>query len=365
MWSSASLFFLHNGTADNTYVRIDIPEGFSTPSAYASSPLDVADMDGDGDKDILVASSLSPELYWFENVGGRGTTWEKHSITQELPGPTYVKSVDIDNDGDVDILAVGSGSVNYRRTSIAAWFLNTGNGTAFEQRPIEKFSAISQAYPLNLYNTYFADVNGDSTLDLLAAGVMETGRFPTKFLGWWEFSNANKTEATFTSITNDLPSISGPVEFTAADFDGDAAIDVCVTTASGLRVYTNGGNGTAWEEGPRLASNGYYLAALDVDRDGDMDLLASFFGSMFDHSVRWFENTGNATAPWAEQELYRQRNPNDAVLYNMLPLDVDKDYSVDLLFLLRQHNTEHIAWFKNPFTTGTIEIPHLLQFLVD
>ncbi|MEO7426125.1 MAG: VCBS repeat-containing protein [Fibrobacteria bacterium] len=69
----------------------------------------LADFDGDGDPDLFSAGSSSsegvPKAYLWENLDGHGGQWEEHVI---LEGPLRIHDAtvaDLDGDGDLDILA--------------------------------------------------------------------------------------------------------------------------------------------------------------------------------------------------------------------------------------------------------------------
>ena len=85
--------------------------------AFSSSghPLDI---DGDGDKDLLVADHHSEAIIYYENPG-----WKSKVIVSDLRdvllGPLY----DLDNDGDDDI-TYGSRALGYT----LGWIENTGTG---------------------------------------------------------------------------------------------------------------------------------------------------------------------------------------------------------------------------------------------
>ena len=76
--------------------------------------LDVADMDYDGDLDVVVGEHnlddpSSAGLFVFENVDGVGGSWTQHSVhvgDEHHDGATVV---DIDRDGDFDIVSIGWG----------------------------------------------------------------------------------------------------------------------------------------------------------------------------------------------------------------------------------------------------------------
>ncbi|MEH6764983.1 MAG: T9SS type A sorting domain-containing protein [Aequorivita antarctica] len=65
-----------------------------------------ADLDNDGDTDIIstLVETFGGEVVWFENVDGLGSFWEKQTITTEVQFPRSVIAADIDNDGDMDVI---------------------------------------------------------------------------------------------------------------------------------------------------------------------------------------------------------------------------------------------------------------------
>jgi hypothetical protein len=73
----------------------------------------MADVDGDGDLDILVQEHWGTNLGWFENGDGKGTAWVLHMIAGAGgPFAAQTRSIlhgvlgyDFDNDGDIDILS--------------------------------------------------------------------------------------------------------------------------------------------------------------------------------------------------------------------------------------------------------------------
>ena len=67
----------------------------------------MADIDDDGDLDVVFASEQQNKIGWFENVG-RGSSFTEHVIATDMLHAKSVWAEDIDWDGDLDILATAS-----------------------------------------------------------------------------------------------------------------------------------------------------------------------------------------------------------------------------------------------------------------
>jgi hypothetical protein len=118
------------------------------------------DIDGDGDMDVLGAAALgiSDDISWWENADGTGTSWIKHIVHGYFfEGSHAVYSADMDNDGDMDIL----GSCFYEGE--VDWFENlNGLGTSWSEHHIDgNFGGPNSIYA--------EDINGDGIMDILGA----------------------------------------------------------------------------------------------------------------------------------------------------------------------------------------------------
>jgi len=92
---------------------IIVSDNITSPRAIIASDLDL-----DGDNDIIVAASVVNRLVWYENMDGQGLfSTEKEIATMGVNGGAIIAS-DIDSDGDLDIVSTSSGSI------VLAWFEN-------------------------------------------------------------------------------------------------------------------------------------------------------------------------------------------------------------------------------------------------
>ena len=91
-------FFSQSIFAQPTFTENIISTNTSGPvSVYAT------DVDGDGDMDVLSASSYDDKIAWYENDGNQVFT--EQVITTNADGAKSVYATDVDGDGDMDVLS--------------------------------------------------------------------------------------------------------------------------------------------------------------------------------------------------------------------------------------------------------------------
>ena len=127
-----------------------------TDEAETASSVFAIDVDSDGDIDVLSSSEDDNTVAWYENMAGDGREFLRHTITTEAMSPQRVVAIDLDADGDVDALSASLGDDN------VAWYENIdGGGKHWTTHTI--FSGAKGANGLHA-----TDVDGDGDVDVFA-----------------------------------------------------------------------------------------------------------------------------------------------------------------------------------------------------
>lgn len=122
--------------------------------AGGARPVFAADLDHDGDMDVVSSPFGAIDLFWYENENGDGLTWTSHLLDADF-GAFSLFVTDLDRDGNNDILGAGRGE-----DTLAWWDNVNGNGTSFVRNDIDTFM-------FNTTSINAADMDGDNDLDIL------------------------------------------------------------------------------------------------------------------------------------------------------------------------------------------------------
>ena len=128
-----------------------------TTSADAADAVYARDVDGDGDLDVLSASYADCKIAWYENTDGIGNFGPQRVITTAAGQAQSVYAGDVDGDGDLDVLSASSDDDKI------AWYENTdGLGNFGPQQVITTGADGARS-------VYAGDLDGDGDLDVLSA----------------------------------------------------------------------------------------------------------------------------------------------------------------------------------------------------
>lgn len=260
------------------------------------------------------------------NVFIGATAQQFGSRTLITPNATNVNSFtfhDIDEDGDIDIIATSSnGSVSSSLNHVF-WYKNQGNNT---------FSAkilISSAYD-DIAEVKLLDVDEDGKKDLVV-GDNETGMSWIKNMG-----------SGFFGTKQNLPYNTYMSTFEVGDMNNDGKEDIIVAQLSGdsLHFLRNTGNGVFVYESMfyTVTHNIYSLTFGDLDQDQVTDLIVSTGGTTTQKIIQ-FEYVGNA---FVQTNIYT--SPSAPNVYGSFLADMDNDGKVDVV---TEGSTCGGYWFKN------------------
>jgi hypothetical protein len=119
------------------------------------------DMDGDGDMDVLSASGSDDKIAWYENTDGAGTFGAQKIISTAADNARSVYAIDIDGDGDMDVLSASSGDDKI------AWYENTDGAESFGAQNVISTAASGAQ------SVYATDVDRDGDMDVLSASFSD------------------------------------------------------------------------------------------------------------------------------------------------------------------------------------------------
>lgn len=262
-WLTGVAWFQNDGAADPTFTRYTLSGTISWGHI-----LDIADLNNDGHPDLLFASGGNNTVGWYQNGGGPQPTWTQRTISSQVRNAVAADAADVDADGDLDVL---SSEGNGQR--VLVWMNNGGSLPTWSQIQVGTCSWPQEAR--------FADMNGDGDVDVVAAGELQDAIY------WFENLGGGFQWSPHNVVLRDEP-----FWVSVADLDQDGDVDVLASlqSASTFEWYENDGapspvfsSHLIWSQ----ATEPYCIDAADLDRDGDLDLIAASRG---DSTLAWYEN---------------------------------------------------------------------------
>ncbi len=291
-----------------------------------------SDIDGDGDTDFVAAQDL---VSWFENVDGQGTLWIGCSISAAPEMPVTPCTGDFDGDGDIDIVCADVFGLYWY------WWENVeGDGSDWLEHEID--TGLSSSY----HGVHPGDLDGDGDLDIIAAGSAEYGVF------WLENTDGLGTTWTMAAIDDGYNS---SFSVHAADFDGDGDLDVLGsgTDSDAVSWWENlSGTGSDWTKHVVAAYSDccWGLGSGDLDRDGDSDILVTTgLGGQY----IWIENSDGLGTDWEEHTVcdIGEYNTADCII----PGDVDGDGWMDILGTSFEPDLHFFRWWDIHVNEAVLE----------
>ena len=292
-------WYENDGTPDSGWTEHVLSNSFD-----GASSVSVGDIDNDGKPDIAATGIGEDQVVWFENGG----SWTEHNVVLGIDGPNSVEIADMDLDGDLDLV------VTRELGNEVLWIENRdGDGDLWLRRTVDgSFGGSYDALPV--------DLDGDGDLDIAAVG------YSTDRLSWWENENTHRRFVDDDPITV-RESLTDPRAVAVADINGDGLKDMVLGGwgDSWVRVYLQITE-TGWWENTVETGNSQYrdVSVADMDQDGDLDILGA---SLATDAIYWWANDGTSDPSWTRHTILSSFNG----AHTVEPVDLDADGDLDVV----------------------------------
>lgn len=307
------MLFLVQESYPQQWLKVDSVFNPSGVSVQNFSAPEFADLNGDGNPDLLLGNGSSAKVGYFRNLGAAvpprfssDTAMLSSIYAGGMAGTNsdYPAACDIDGDGDLDVLIGGYNGILF--------YVNAGDSLQpIWQRIDTVFASVNPLIGTDA-KPAFADLDGDGDLDLLV-GIGESlfgGPTPGITMGFRNTGTRNQPQfVQDNALVAGIPDIGLNSYPTLKDIDGDNDFDLLLgrdlqtfvhfrnTGSVSAPVWT--GNSTTFN----VVESGTYWkdpTLFDLDKDNDYDLI---YGTT-DGTIYYYQNIGTRTAPQF------QYNPN-------------------------------------------------------
>jgi hypothetical protein len=296
------------------------------------------DMDGDGDLDVVAAGwahdeVVNSEVAWFVN-NGRSEDWDKIVIQSSTNDP--VKSVagvvaaDIDGDGNIDVAGATGGA----DPAQVYWWKAPSDPT---EQNWERHLVYEESGE-RFYKIYAWDANGDDMVDLVAGGYRAI-----------LFENPSQPETGASWEAFPLPEGAGTF-ICLDDLNDDGAPDVLSSHLSeGIVSWTEVGfenDAFAFDMhliGEDLEST-FDVFPMDINGDGRKDVVVS---RIFTPGIKWFESPAEQNGTWIEH-IVSETYAGADVYAGDINLNGSTDFVVAGVTMGGGEGLSNVTWFETP-----------------
>ncbi len=148
---------------EDDQLRVLFNDGAQAPSfdphlvsQTAGGPLHLVleDMDGDGLTDIVVTAYSDDQVHWYRHQGSQPATFQRQTIGNDAPGALSIEAEDMDSDGDPDLV------VTHKLEHAVYWYENDGLPQPSFQAGMLKENVlfVLEAWPGDVFNNGLQDV---------------------------------------------------------------------------------------------------------------------------------------------------------------------------------------------------------------
>jgi hypothetical protein len=353
-----------------------LASGSEAPSA---EDVDVADADGDGWLDIVVACELA-HLIYFQNPGKdhRSVRWERTVPKSTLNRGSFIRVFfsDLDGDGRVEVVTANKGGENASGPDSP---LNNVSFYKLPKKPLsgnewEEVILTKVRIPIN---SQPVDLDKDGDMDIIIGSRGEARILWMENLGELNFKEHE------INLSKKLPSGSWLTGFNMdyQDLNQDGRLDIVSTVWPYYLValYQPEDPNMVWDMdviGSIKPDQLVSVSLADIDSDGDFDaFVGSYSRGSRDKddefsenqalgSVAWFENTKSG---WKKNNVLRRKR---GMYDKWIPLDIDEDGDLDfvgtrgnskpydgVIWLEQVRSEEPLPIFKQARIKDSISVP--------
>lgn len=294
--------------------------------------LTTGDFDGDTYLDVAIADYGQDAVYlYLSNGDPTSIPWTRITVGLDMDVVLGVKAADIDLDGDLDIVAVAPGATNRVR-----WYENTAGGTIF-------IAHIIEAAGISPHSLEVGDLNKDGFIDA-ASGWGSSGNSV-----YWYKNNGTGFWSRYKVST-----ISQPLGLFFADINGDSDIDIVVAGCDNppygtVAWFENDGTPETGTWTPHILATNFSVAidvfAADMDNDGDVDILAVANTATLANCIAWWENIDSIGISWAKHNITTASITAASDIYVS---DIDQDTDNDIFVC--SYYSDTVLWFESDIT---------------
>lgn len=289
-------FTIYYGNGDGTF-----PTNTPVTATGVGNDIELADIDKDGDLDVITAGGFSTGEYpvWRNDGGG---TWTEMTAPA-LASFQEIEMGDVDDDGDLDLIASTGADIQIWQNDGSGLF-NSSHGA----------DGVGQGGSIDL-----GDVDGDGDLDLLL------GTFNGGYVYYGTPEDGNFSNSSNNFINGDGIDTR---DAELLDIDGDGDLDAFLATASATPyggMFLNDGGFGQVPDG--FTGQVYNVVPGDIDGDGVIDALMDH-GSYYAANEHVFLPSFTTGMPWGSSVLGTTGVTNDIVLG-----DFDNDNDLDFFIV--------------------------------
>lgn len=227
------------------------------------------DVNGDGRMDIVGVSNSHGAVVAYLNPGVHGQTWTRRVLSSVTPGAVNLTVADVNGDGKPDVIvAMRNNSISGGPQTVGiAWLENTGSPTG------EWIYHTIDTTPGNFGDPRTLQA-GDIAQDGKTAVVVSDA--VTGVLAWYSQTSPDHWQRHVIPGVNTANAHFGRL----VDMDGDGQLDILLPVTQGVAWVRNVNKGTSWEyhpivqfTDPNWSNVVTEVAAGDVHHDGTLDVV--------------------------------------------------------------------------------------------